>query len=63
MDFGHLSDPEDTSSVRLTVGSLLVMSGPARYAYSHGIVPRKHDIVPLGEDDGSSDEGGGGSRQ
>ena len=28
--------------------SLLVMSDEARYAYSHGIVPRKYDIVPLG---------------
>ena len=24
------------------------MSDEARYAYSHGIVPRKYDIVPLG---------------
>merc|ERR1712029_1083057 len=55
MDFSHLSNGEDSVSIRLTVGSLLVMSETARYAYSHGIVPRKHDIVPVKTQDMDGD--------
>ena len=52
MDFCHLSKSDGPFSVRLPGCSLMVMSNETRYAYSHGIVPRKYDIVPQG--------GGGG---
>jgi len=48
MDFLHLgaaADCADSVSLRLKNRSLMVMSDEARYAHSHGIVPRKHDVV------------------
>lgn len=49
MDFRH---PDGQHlSVLLTPRSLLVMSGESRFVWSHGITPRKSDIVP-------SDQGG-----
>ncbi len=38
---------EHRRNVVLEPRSLLVMKGPARYFYSHCIVPRKSDIVPV----------------
>lgn len=50
MDFQDLSESAAAAafSVRLPVRSLMIMSDETRYAYSHGITPRKHDIVPNG---------------
>ncbi|XP_053312443.1 alkylated DNA repair protein alkB homolog 8 [Spea bombifrons] len=47
MDFKH---PDGTSvPVMLPRRSLLVMSGEARYLWTHGITPRKFDIVQASE--------------
>lgn len=47
MDF---TDPEDGAKlgVPLAPGSLLVMTGPARYTWRHAIAPRKSDPGPTG---------------
>ncbi|XP_067663773.1 alkylated DNA repair protein alkB homolog 8-like [Haliotis asinina] len=45
MDFRHPDDGRHLS-VLLPQRSLLVMSGDSRYIWSHGITPRKSDIVP-----------------
>lgn len=47
MDFTH---PEDGTkvTVRLTPGSLCVMTGPARYTWRHSIAARKSDPGPSG---------------
>ena len=47
MDFTH---PEDGTrvEVRLTPGSLCVMTGPARYVWRHAIAARKSDQSPTG---------------
>jgi alkylated DNA repair protein alkB family protein 8 len=48
MNFVDLDDPDKKSiPVSLKPRSLLAMTGRSRYTYSHGIVPRKADIVPL----------------
>ena len=36
---------EDTRSLRLEPGSLLVLSGTARFEWTHGIAARKSDVV------------------
>ncbi|XP_073439120.1 tRNA (carboxymethyluridine(34)-5-O)-methyltransferase ALKBH8 isoform X2 [Dendrobates tinctorius] len=47
MDFRH---PDGTSvSVKVPPRSLLVMSGEARYLWTHGITPRKFDVVQVSE--------------
>ncbi|XP_041055789.1 alkylated DNA repair protein alkB homolog 8 [Carcharodon carcharias] len=47
MDFKH---PNGHSvAVLLPRRSLLVMSGESRYLWSHGIIPRKFDVVPASE--------------
>ena len=33
-------------SILLPPNSLLIMTGESRYVWSHGITPRKYDIVP-----------------
>lgn len=44
MDFHH---PDGRQiSVLLPPRSLLIMTGESRYVWSHGITPRKSDIVP-----------------
>lgn len=44
MDFHH---PDGTQmSVLLPPRSLLIMTGESRYVWSHGITPRKSDIIP-----------------
>ncbi|KAA0702803.1 Alkylated DNA repair protein alkB -like protein 8 [Triplophysa tibetana] len=51
MDFKH---PDGRSvSVLLPERSLLVMKGDSRYLWTHGITPRKFDVVPVSEDGGS----------
>nr|XP_055067779.1 alkylated DNA repair protein alkB homolog 8 [Misgurnus anguillicaudatus] len=51
MDFKH---PDGRSvSVVLPERSLLVMKGESRYLWTHGITPRKFDVVPVSEDGGS----------
>ncbi|MFD1538092.1 alpha-ketoglutarate-dependent dioxygenase AlkB [Nonomuraea guangzhouensis] len=42
MDFTH-PEAGERSPVRLAPGSLCVMTGPARYAWRHGIAARKSD--------------------
>ena len=44
MEFRHPDGRE--LSVLLPPNSLLIMTGESRYVWSHGITPRKHDIVP-----------------
>ncbi|XP_076869371.1 tRNA (carboxymethyluridine(34)-5-O)-methyltransferase ALKBH8 isoform X2 [Brachyhypopomus gauderio] len=52
MEFRH---PDGHSvAVVLPGRSLLVMKGEARYLWTHGITPRKFDVVPASKDDGSS---------
>ncbi|KAI1893935.1 hypothetical protein AGOR_G00128770 [Albula goreensis] len=47
MDFRH---PEGRSvAVVLPRRSLLVMQGESRYLWTHGITPRKFDVVPAGD--------------
>ncbi|KAJ8256777.1 hypothetical protein COCON_G00189290 [Conger conger] len=47
MDFRH---PEGRSvAVVLPERSLLVMKGEGRYLWTHGITPRKFDVVPAGD--------------
>ena len=44
MEFRHPDGQQ--LSVLLPPNSLLIMTGESRYVWSHGITPRKHDIVP-----------------
>lgn len=44
MEFHHPDGLE--LSVLLPPNSLLIMTGESRYFWSHGITPKKHDIVP-----------------
>lgn len=46
MDMRH-PDGVRVKNVYLPRGSLLVMEGPARYEWSHGIASRKTDMVCL----------------
>ncbi|XP_052003424.1 alkylated DNA repair protein alkB homolog 8-like isoform X1 [Xyrauchen texanus] len=51
MDFRH---PDGRSvAVVLPERSLLVMKGESRYMWTHGITPRKFDVVPVSEAGGS----------
>ncbi|XP_016381943.1 alkylated DNA repair protein alkB homolog 8-like isoform X2 [Sinocyclocheilus rhinocerous] len=51
MDFKH---PDGRSvAVVLPERSLLVMKGESRYLWTHGITPRKFDVVPVSEVEGS----------
>ncbi|XP_072515951.1 LOW QUALITY PROTEIN: tRNA (carboxymethyluridine(34)-5-O)-methyltransferase ALKBH8 [Salminus brasiliensis] len=51
MDFRH---PDGRSvAVVLPGRSLLVMKGESRYLWTHGITPRKFDVVPASEDESS----------
>ncbi|XP_036414242.1 alkylated DNA repair protein alkB homolog 8 [Colossoma macropomum] len=51
MDFRH---PDGRSvAVVLPSRSLLVMKGESRYLWTHGITPRKFDVVPASEAEGS----------
>ncbi|XP_009290865.1 tRNA (carboxymethyluridine(34)-5-O)-methyltransferase ALKBH8 isoform X1 [Danio rerio] len=51
MDFKH---PDGRSvAVVLPERSLLVMKGESRYLWTHGITPRKFDVVPVSETGGS----------
>ncbi|RXN32301.1 alkylated DNA repair alkB -like protein [Labeo rohita] len=51
MDFKH---PDGRSvAVVLPERSLLVMKGESRYLWTHGITPRKFDVVPVSEAGGS----------
>ncbi|XP_067252441.1 alkylated DNA repair protein alkB homolog 8 isoform X2 [Chanodichthys erythropterus] len=51
MDFKH---PDGRSvAVVLPERSLLVMKGESRYLWTHGITPRKYDVVPVLEAGGS----------
>ncbi|KAL6462412.1 hypothetical protein MHYP_G00288340 [Metynnis hypsauchen] len=51
MDFRH---PDGHSvAVVLPRRSLLVMKGESRYLWTHGITPRKFDVVPASEAEGS----------
>ncbi|KAG9283872.1 hypothetical protein AMEX_G2701 [Astyanax mexicanus] len=51
MDFRH---PDGQAvAVVLPGRSLLVMKGESRYLWTHGITPRKFDVVPASEDEGS----------
>ena len=44
MDFMNIRNKKK-ESLFLETGSLLILSGEARYEWTHGIVPRKSDIV------------------
>jgi alkylated DNA repair dioxygenase AlkB len=44
MDFMSIRNKKK-ESLFLETGSLLILSGEARYEWTHGIVPRKSDIV------------------
>ena len=43
LDLRHADN--EPYEVRLPVGSLVMLSGEARYAWSHGIAPRKRDVL------------------
>ena len=46
MNFVCLDDPDHkTIAINLPPRSLMIMSEDARYIYTHGIVPRKSDII------------------
>ncbi|XP_006628174.3 alkylated DNA repair protein alkB homolog 8 [Lepisosteus oculatus] len=47
MDFKHTDGR--SISVVLPARSVLVMTGESRYLWSHGITPRKFDVVPVGD--------------
>ena len=49
MNFVHLDDLDRTEPiiVNLPARSLMIMSQEARYIYTHGIVPRKSDIIKV----------------
>lgn len=49
MDFKSASEKR-TRTVDLKRRSLLVMTGASRYDWTHGITPRRYDIVPAGGD-------------
>lgn len=52
MDYRH---PDGRQvAVLLPRRSVLVMSGESRYVWTHGIAPRKSDVVPQGEVDSRS---------
>ncbi|CAL4128276.1 unnamed protein product, partial [Meganyctiphanes norvegica] len=46
MDFREVSEDGQHYAVYLPPRSLCIMSGPARYIWSHGICPRMTDVVP-----------------
>eukprot|EP00035_Acanthoeca_spectabilis_P014593 m.281614 g.281614 ORF g.281614 m.281614 type:complete len:358 (-) comp16174_c0_seq2:1298-2371(-) len=43
--FGVLNDPEAAADLLLPRRSLILLTGPARYHFSHSIPARKHDVV------------------
>lgn len=48
MNFVDLEDPtKKVHPINLPRRSLMVMKGQARYAFTHGITPRKSDIIPI----------------
>ena len=50
MNFVDLDDPDHpTIPINLPARSLMIMTDQARYTYTHGIVPRKSDIITLEE--------------
>ena len=50
MNFVDLDDPDHpTTPINLPARSLMIMTDQARYTYTHGIVPRKSDIITLEE--------------
>ena len=52
MNFVHLDDPDNKAiTVNLPTRSLMIMSEDARYIYTHGIVPRKSDIINVNKKD------------
>uniref|UniRef100_A0A4W4FIU1 tRNA (carboxymethyluridine(34)-5-O)-methyltransferase n=1 Tax=Electrophorus electricus TaxID=8005 RepID=A0A4W4FIU1_ELEEL len=51
MDFRHPGG--QSVAVVLPGRSLLVMKGESRYLWTHGITPRKFDVVPASKDEGS----------
>uniref|UniRef100_A0A915CZR0 tRNA (carboxymethyluridine(34)-5-O)-methyltransferase n=1 Tax=Ditylenchus dipsaci TaxID=166011 RepID=A0A915CZR0_9BILA len=47
MEFRDCANSSDTTNVFLPPRSLLVMRGPGRYRFKHGIMSRKYDVNPV----------------